>query len=310
MRMWAAQNFAPDHARHRGVGAEGGAALTLSTPSGRMVRWPIHLLLVTTFIALPLGFGRRFQDRANDLIVAGARQRLRPARSALPRSAADFPSASAEGSACRGADAALQSAELQKFCWSGWSLPPFAMLRWFLRHCPRLDGQHQAGADEAIIEHDAAGAAIARRAAFLRAVSQAGRATRRASCRRRAQELHWLAVDRGETCSLVIVSKPSGAPRGDSAVRFSSTPAILVGRRSCHACRRSDGRRRGSRCGLLERASSRREPIKASAAASTSSTWRHGASPTRAAAHTPSLRVRLTPQPTTRFHLAARIMRR
>src|SRR5690349_14946793 len=51
--------------------------VTLSMPSGRMVRWPIHLLLVTRFIGLLqflLGahFSRGFHHRADDLVIAGA----------------------------------------------------------------------------------------------------------------------------------------------------------------------------------------------------------------------------------------------
>src|SRR5512138_2289888 len=51
--------------------------VTLSMPSGRMVRWPIHLLLVTTFIgvisrSLRAHFSRGFHHRADDLVIAGA----------------------------------------------------------------------------------------------------------------------------------------------------------------------------------------------------------------------------------------------
>src|SRR5689334_19628063 len=52
--------------------------VTLSIPSGRMVRWPIHLLLVTRFIGLaPVNllsahFGGGVHHRADDLVVAGA----------------------------------------------------------------------------------------------------------------------------------------------------------------------------------------------------------------------------------------------
>ena len=51
--------------------------VTLSMPSGRMVRWPIHLLLVTRFIGLLqllLGahFGGGVHHRADDLVIAGA----------------------------------------------------------------------------------------------------------------------------------------------------------------------------------------------------------------------------------------------
>src|SRR6186997_853239 len=51
--------------------------VTLSMPSGRMVRWPIHLLLVTTFIGLlQLLLGAHFSGgvhhRADDLVIAGA----------------------------------------------------------------------------------------------------------------------------------------------------------------------------------------------------------------------------------------------
>src|SRR3954454_4213078 len=49
--------------------------VTLSTPSGRMVRWPIHLLSVTMFMARSLiraHFGGGFHHRADDLVIAGA----------------------------------------------------------------------------------------------------------------------------------------------------------------------------------------------------------------------------------------------
>src|SRR5207245_1185568 len=57
--------------------AKAARPVTLSTPSGRMVRWPIHLLLVTTFIGLaPVLLGAHFSGgfhyRADDLVIAGA----------------------------------------------------------------------------------------------------------------------------------------------------------------------------------------------------------------------------------------------
>src|SRR3979490_2698791 len=58
--------------------AKAARPVTLSMPSGRMVRWPIHLLLVTRFIGLsPVNllrahFGGGFHHRADDLVIAGA----------------------------------------------------------------------------------------------------------------------------------------------------------------------------------------------------------------------------------------------
>ena len=182
--------------------------VTLSMPSGRMVRWPIHLLLVTRFIGLaPAFIARAFRRRFPSPRGRSCHSRCtgrdcRRARSGLPpRSGPD--------SSCSSASEATSMPEVQmphcsaaisrNFCCSGCSLSPCAMpsmvrISWSLR----FDREHQAGADQPIVERDRAGAAIAGGAAFLGAGERQRSAQRvEHGVDRLAQKFHRLAVDGG-----------------------------------------------------------------------------------------------------------------
>src|SRR5258705_5146354 len=94
----------------------------------------------------------------------------------------------------------------------------------------RFGGEHLAGTDEAIIQRDAARAAIAGRAAFLRA-GQGERPTQRIEhgVTRLAQTLRGLAVNGGGNMQFYhCLQFPPARRTAMATVRFSSTPAILV----------------------------------------------------------------------------------
>src|SRR6187399_316660 len=97
--------------------------VTLSMPSGRMVRWPIHLLLVTTFIGLLqllLGahLGGGVHHRADDLVVAGAPAQVAGEPEAdflLARVRAPLEQSIGRHQHARGADAALKRGHFEEF---------------------------------------------------------------------------------------------------------------------------------------------------------------------------------------------------
>ena len=120
----------------------------------------------------------------------------------------------------------------RNFCCSGCSFSP-------LRHALdgadlvalRFDREHQAGADQAIVERDRAGAAIAGGAAFLGAGERQRPAQRvEHGVDRLAEEFHRLAVDGrgdvnfGHESYFPLVARLAAI----AAVRLSSTPATLV----------------------------------------------------------------------------------
>ena len=175
--------------------AKAARPVTLSTPSGRMVRWPIHLLSRTMFIGrLPKPFARAFRSRFPSPRARSCHSRCtgrdcRRARSGLlPPIGFGFRRSSASE--------AISMPEVQmphwsaacsrNFCCSGCSFSPCGETL----DGPELmalgfGGEHQARADQTIVDGDAAGAAIAGRATFLGAgQARAARAARRAWCRR------------------------------------------------------------------------------------------------------------------------------
>src|SRR5215813_9372542 len=107
-----------------------------------------------------------------------------------------------------------------------------------------FDGQHQAGTNEAIVQRDAAGTAIARRTAFLRT----GQAQGAAQCVehgvvRLAKKLHRLAVDGSGNMQLGhdINSLRHAWRRWRRHVSVTRRP-LWYGKQYYLACRRSDGR--------------------------------------------------------------------
>src|SRR5947207_14573521 len=176
-----------------------------------------------------------------------------------------------------------------------------------------LHAQHQAGADEPPVDGDAAGAAIAGRAAFLgtgqpQLVAQD--IEQRILCL--AQELDRIAVDRRR---YVMFRHQPFLARSSAicAARRARTPATLI-RYSLVPRLSSIGRQAAlaAAASFCKAASSTVLPTRAAAAGATSS-GRSATAPseTRAAVHLPlASRVRHTPQPTTAMSISVRGMNR
>ena len=148
--------------------------VTLSTPSGRMVRVPTYVLRRCP-VRRRLGHGLSLSHcrggvhhRADDLVVAGAPAEVagQPvadlgARSgwAFARAAPCWPPGSP------GVQIPHWSAACSRNrCCSGWSVSPLAMPSMVSTWRPgHLAAQHEARADQPAVQHDAAGAAVARR---------------------------------------------------------------------------------------------------------------------------------------------------
>src|SRR5262249_13442151 len=159
------------------------------------------------------------------------------------------------------------------------------------------------GADQPVVDGDAAGAAIARAAAFL-AAGEPERVAQDVEQRLRGitEELGRFPVDRGGDVHLGHGAQfPFARSMAIAVLRLSSTPAILVRysmvpRLSLIGLQAA----RQAAAAFSSAASSSDEPVSALPASSTSSTVGATAPrPTRAAVHLPPDMLRLTPTPTT-----------
>src|SRR5262249_21747388 len=317
--------------------------VTLSTPSGRMVRVPTTPCPFVPFSAIvilsywasgrlrraPAPDGRRISPagrahggsgvfhRAHDLVVARAPAEIagQPVadlgvarvRVALQQRAAGHEEAG-------GADPALQRRVLEELLLQRVQrLAPGHALDGLDPAAVHLAAQHEARAHQPAVERDAAGAAVTRGAAFL-AAGEVQRVAQHVEQRllRLAEELHRVAVHRRRDVMLGhyrLLARSSAI----SAARRASTPATwmrnsTVPRLSsigAHAARAAASRR--SCAGL-----SRRLPTMAAAASRTSSTRGATApSDTRASVIVPPLSmVTLTPAPTTAMSISVRGMKR
>src|SRR5712692_1144651 len=178
---------------------------------------------------------------------------------------------------------------------------------------PYLAAQHETGADQAPVQHDAAGAAVAGGAAFLAARQVEGVAKHvEQRLLRLAQELDRVPVHR---CLDVVLGHQLVLARSSAirAARRASTPATSM--RNSVVPRLSSIGRQAARAAASSRscaARSRRLPTMAAAASRTSNTRGATApSDTRAAVIAPPpSSVKLTPAPTTAMSISVRGMKR
>ena len=179
MRAWACGlrlTLPAQHAGHDQVGAERGAAGDLVDAVGpdRPGADDLQLgLLATSFMTavLPSHLRGRIQHGADDLVVAGAAAEVagQPvARLVFGRVRVGVEQRLGGDQQARRAEAALQGRVLEELLLQRMQSPPSAMPSMVSIRRPSASArQHQAGADQAAVDDDAAGAAVARAAAFL-----------------------------------------------------------------------------------------------------------------------------------------------
>src|ERR1700730_6525126 len=296
--------------------------VTLSAPSGRRVRVPTYVCefpyVIVSAMGLSLSHRRGgIHHRAHDLVVPrapaevagepvadlGLRRVERPLEQGLGRH--EEPG---------GADAALERGALQELLLQrmerlagGHALDGLDLLP------TALATQHETGADQAPVQHDAAGTAVPGGAAFL-AARQMERVAEHVEQRllRLAEELDPVPVHRRLDVVLghQLVLARSSAIR---AARRVSTPATSM--RNSVVPRLSSIGRQAARAAAESRswaASSSRLPLIACAPSATSSPRAATAPrPTRAAVMVPApSTVKLTPAPTTAISISVRGMKR
>src|SRR6185503_11821895 len=212
--------------------------VTLSTPSGRSGRVPTHLNSEPgsfTFSCIGSGsshLGGGVHHRANDLVVAGAAAQVagQPvAQLGLARVGVLLQQRLGGHQEARRADAALQRRVLDELALQRMQLVALGhALDGGDRPAVRLHAQHQARAHEAAVDGDAAGAAVAGRAAFLGA-GEAQLVAQHVEQRllRLAQELHGIAV---HGCGYVVLGHQPFLARSSAicAARRARTPATLM----------------------------------------------------------------------------------
>src|SRR6266478_4465280 len=297
--------------------------VTLSAPSGRMVRVPTYVcefpFVIVSAMGLSLSHRRGgVHHRAHDLVVPrapaevagepvadlGLRRVGRPLEQGLGGHEEPW---SADAALERGALQELLLQRMERLA-GGHALDGLDLVAGYLA------AQDQAGADQPAVQHDAARPAIAGRAAFL-APGQVEGVAQHVEQRvlRLAEELDRVAVHRRLDVVLghqLLLLARSSAIR---AARRASTPATWI--RNSTVPRLSSMGRQAARAAASSRScagASSRLPTMAWAASATSSTRAATApSDTRAAVTRPApSTVKLTPAPTTAMSISVRGMKR
>src|SRR2546426_2689973 len=293
--------------------------VTLSTPSGRIVRVPMYWecpFVVSAIVNLSHRRGG-VQHRADDLVVSGAPAEVagQPvADLGLGRIELPLEQGLAGHEKSRRADAALERGVLEKALLQ--RMEGLALGHALDRldpSAPDLAAQHEARAHEPAVQRDAAGTTVAGRAAFLAAGQVQGVAEHvQQRFLRLAEELDLVAVDRrfdmvfGHQFVLARSSAIMAARRVNTpatSMRNSTVPRLSsIGRHAARAAASS----------LSCAARSSRLPMMACAASGTSSTRAATApSDTRASVTVPApSTVKLTPAPTTAMSISVRGMKR